>query len=54
MLLAEQMASSAAMREVFSARQSLQAMLDVEAALAQAGAAAGLLPEAAAQRIAQA
>jgi 3-carboxy-cis,cis-muconate cycloisomerase len=52
MLLAEQMASSAAMRQVFSARQSLQAMLDVEAALARAGAGAGLLPQAAAQRIA--
>jgi 3-carboxy-cis,cis-muconate cycloisomerase len=41
MSLAEQMASTAAMRAVFSPRATVQAMLDVEAALAQAGAACG-------------
>lgn len=41
MSLAEQMASTAAMRAVFSPRASVQAMLDVEAGLAQAGAACG-------------
>lgn len=54
MSLAEDMASSAAMRAVFSPRASVQAMLDVEAGLAQAGAAHGLLPEAAAAAIAAA
>jgi 3-carboxy-cis,cis-muconate cycloisomerase len=44
MVLAEQMASSAAMRAVFSAGASVRAMLEVEAALAQAGAAIGLVP----------
>jgi 3-carboxy-cis,cis-muconate cycloisomerase len=44
MSLAEQMASSAAMQGVFSARATVQAMLEVEAALAQAGAAIGLVP----------
>jgi 3-carboxy-cis,cis-muconate cycloisomerase len=41
MPLAEQMASTAAMRAVFSPRASVQAMLDVEAGLANAGAACG-------------
>jgi 3-carboxy-cis,cis-muconate cycloisomerase len=54
MLLAEQMASTAAMRAVFSAQASVQAMLDVAAALAKAGAAAGLLPDDAAVAIAAA
>ncbi len=44
MLLAEQMASTPEMQQVFSARASVQAMLDVEAALAAAGAAVGLVP----------
>jgi 3-carboxy-cis,cis-muconate cycloisomerase len=52
MSLAEQMASTAAMRAVFSARATVQAMLDVEAALAQAGAAIKLLPADAATAIA--
>jgi 3-carboxy-cis,cis-muconate cycloisomerase len=44
MSLAEAMASTAAMRAVFAPRASVQAMLDVEAALAKAGLAAGLVP----------
>ncbi|HQT63626.1 MAG: hypothetical protein B7Z75_07870 [Acidocella sp. 20-57-95] len=44
MLLAEQIASTAAMQAVFSARATAQAMLDVEAGLAVAGAAVGLVP----------
>jgi 3-carboxy-cis,cis-muconate cycloisomerase len=44
MLLAEQIGSTPDMQRVFSARASVQAMLDVEAALAAAGAAVGLLP----------
>jgi len=44
MSLAEQMTSTAAMRAVFSPRATVQAMLDVEAALAHAGAAIGLVP----------
>jgi len=44
MPLAEAMASTAAMRAVFAPRASVQAMLDVEAALAKAGLAAGLVP----------
>jgi len=44
MLLTDHIASTAAMREVFSAHASVQAMLDVEAALARAGAAVGLVP----------
>jgi 3-carboxy-cis,cis-muconate cycloisomerase len=51
MLLAEAMASTAAMRAVFSARGSVRAMLAVEAALAEAGAAAGFLSAAAAAAI---
>jgi 3-carboxy-cis,cis-muconate cycloisomerase len=43
MSLAEQMASTAAMRGVFGPQATVQAMLDVEAALAQAGAAIGLV-----------
>jgi 3-carboxy-cis,cis-muconate cycloisomerase len=54
MTLGEHMASTAAMRAVFSPRASLQAMLDVEAALAQAGAAINLLPPEAAAAIAAA
>jgi 3-carboxy-cis,cis-muconate cycloisomerase len=49
---AEQVASTAAMRAVFAPRASVQAMLDVEAALARAGAAAGFLSEDAAGAIA--
>jgi 3-carboxy-cis,cis-muconate cycloisomerase len=52
MSLAEQMASSAAMQAVFTARASVQAMLDVEAGLAKAGAKRGLLPAPAAAMIA--
>lgn len=44
MSLAEQMASTKAMQAVFSAHASVQAMLDVEAAMAQAGASINLLP----------
>ncbi len=51
MLLAEQMASTPEMQRVFSARASVQAMLDVEAALAAAGAAVGLVPADAASAI---
>jgi len=51
MTLAEAMASTAAMQAVFSLQASLRAMLDVEAALAKAGAAIGLLPMAAAEAI---
>jgi 3-carboxy-cis,cis-muconate cycloisomerase len=54
MLLAETIASTPAMRAVFAPRASVQAMLDVEAALAQAGAACGLLPAPAADAIAAA
>jgi 3-carboxy-cis,cis-muconate cycloisomerase len=49
--LAETMASTAAMRGVFSARSTVQSLLDVEAALTQAGAAAGLIPKDAADII---
>jgi 3-carboxy-cis,cis-muconate cycloisomerase len=52
MSLAEQMASTAAMRKVFSPRATVQAMLDVEAALAQAGAAIKQVPPDAAAAIA--
>jgi len=52
MSFAEQVASTAAMRAVFAPRASVQAMLDVEAALAKAGAAAGFLTEDAAGAIA--
>ncbi len=41
--LAETIASTPAMRAIFSSRATLQAMLDVEAALAKAGAACGFL-----------
>jgi 3-carboxy-cis,cis-muconate cycloisomerase len=54
MLLAETMASTREMREVFSASASVQAMLDVEAALAKAGAATGFLSAEAAAAIAAA
>ena len=54
MSLAEQIASTAEMREIFSHRATVQAMLDAEAALAQAGAATGLLPHDAAAAIAAA
>jgi len=46
------MASTPAMRGIFSARASVQAMLDVEAALAKAGAATNLIPQDAAAAIA--
>jgi 3-carboxy-cis,cis-muconate cycloisomerase len=54
MTLPEMMASTPAMREVFSARASVQAMLDAEAALAKAGSAIGLIPADAATAIAAA
>lgn len=54
MLLAEQIASSVAMQAVFAPRASVQAMLDVEAGLAKAGAVRGLLPAASALAIAAA
>jgi 3-carboxy-cis,cis-muconate cycloisomerase len=54
MSLAERMASTAAMQAVFSARATVQAMLDVEAALARAGAAIGLVPPEAVSAIAAA
>jgi 3-carboxy-cis,cis-muconate cycloisomerase len=44
MSLAEQIAATPAMRAIFSPRASVQAMLDVEGALAKAGAAVGLVP----------
>jgi 3-carboxy-cis,cis-muconate cycloisomerase len=43
MTLAETIASTPEMREIFCARGSVQALLDVEAALAKAGAAVGFL-----------
>jgi len=49
--LAEQIASTPAMRAVFSPRATVQAMLDAEAALAKAGAATGLIPAEAAAAI---
>jgi 3-carboxy-cis,cis-muconate cycloisomerase len=52
--LAELIASTAAMRAVFAPRAGVQAMLDVEAALAKAGAAAGFLAPQAAGAIASA
>jgi 3-carboxy-cis,cis-muconate cycloisomerase len=52
MSFAEQIASTVAMRAVFAPRASVQAMLDVEAALAKAGAAAGFLSDDAAGAIA--
>jgi len=51
MSLAETMASTPAMRGIFSARASVQAMLDVESALAKAGLAAGLVTAEAAAAI---
>jgi 3-carboxy-cis,cis-muconate cycloisomerase len=54
MSLAESMASTPAMRAVFSAHASVQALLDVEAALASAGAATGFLSPEAAEAIAAA
>ncbi len=51
MSFAEEMAATPAMRAVFAPRATVQAMLDVEAALAQAGAAAGFFPAAAAAAI---
>ncbi|MDE8345667.1 MAG: lyase family protein [Acidocella sp.] len=51
MLLGEQMASTAAMRQVFSATASVQAMLAAEAGLTRAGAACGLVPGDVAARI---
>jgi 3-carboxy-cis,cis-muconate cycloisomerase len=51
MTLAETMASTPEMREIFCARGSVQAMLDVEAALAKAGAATGFLSAEAAAAI---
>ena len=51
MSLAEQISSTQAMQTVFSADATVQAMLQVEAALAQAGAATGLIPQAAATAI---
>ncbi len=44
--------TTGAMRAVFADRAGIQRMLDVEAALARAGSAAGLIPAAAAQAIA--
>jgi 3-carboxy-cis,cis-muconate cycloisomerase len=44
MSLAEQIAGTPSMRAIFSPRASVQAMLDVEGALAKAGAAVGLVP----------
>ncbi len=52
MLLTELLSSTEAMQRVFCARASVQAMLDVEAALARAGAAVGLIPGGAADAIA--
>jgi 3-carboxy-cis,cis-muconate cycloisomerase len=43
MTLAESMAATPAMRATFSPRATVQSLLDVESALAQAGAATGLL-----------
>jgi 3-carboxy-cis,cis-muconate cycloisomerase len=54
MLLAETMASTPAMRDVFQAEATLRAMLAVEAALAAAGAATGMIPAPAAEAIAAA
>jgi 3-carboxy-cis,cis-muconate cycloisomerase len=51
MSLAETMASTAAMRAIFSARASVQAILDVEAALSKAGLAVGLVSAEAAAAI---
>lgn len=53
-MLSEQIAGTPAMQAAFSARATVQAMLDVEAALAKAGAAAGLIPAEAAATIASA
>ena len=52
--LAEAMAATPAMLAVFDARAGTQAMLETEAALGRAGAAAGLIPAAAADAIAAA
>jgi 3-carboxy-cis,cis-muconate cycloisomerase len=54
MSLAEQIASTPAMRTVFAPRATVRAMLDVEAALAKAGALTALLPTEAATAIAAA
>jgi 3-carboxy-cis,cis-muconate cycloisomerase len=54
MLLAESMASTPTMRAIFAPRASVQAMLDIEAALAKAGMAAGILDAEAAGAIAAA
>jgi 3-carboxy-cis,cis-muconate cycloisomerase len=54
MSLAEQMAAAPAMQAVFAPRATVQAMLDAEAALARAGASAGLMPAEAAHAIAAA
>jgi 3-carboxy-cis,cis-muconate cycloisomerase len=54
MSLAEAMASTTAMRAVFSPRATVQSLLNIEAALAQAGAATGLVPQVAAAAIAAA
>jgi 3-carboxy-cis,cis-muconate cycloisomerase len=54
MTLAETISSTPEMRDIFSARASVQAMLDVETALAKAGAATGLLSNEAATAIAAA
>jgi 3-carboxy-cis,cis-muconate cycloisomerase len=51
MMLAETMASTPEMREILCARGSVQAMLDVEGALAKAGAATGFLSAEAAAAI---
>ncbi len=52
--LIDSLATTAALAEVFSDRSILQAMLDFEAALARAEAAAGMIPARAAQAIATA
>jgi 3-carboxy-cis,cis-muconate cycloisomerase len=52
MMFAEEIASTPAMQGVFSPHATVQAMLDVEAALAKAGASIGLLPFESARAIA--
>jgi len=49
--LYESMASTPAMREIFSPRATVQSLLDVESALAKAGAATSLIPQNAAAAI---
>jgi 3-carboxy-cis,cis-muconate cycloisomerase len=50
-MLAEQLASTRAMQSIFATRASVQTLLDVEAALTQAGAACGLISAPAAEKI---